>query len=196
MPRLLAAALVALLIVAACASSPAPTAKPTASPPSAVGSTAPLPSPSSSAAGNPNASPDAAAAVLIGTPYLLVDNPKNKVLTESFAFRFDLAGQHVESTMSGREIRQDSTLVGLVLVMNFGGLKMTKDVFDAAANATATNSGGKVAFTTILGKRVAFVTTKDSTFGMYGLGDAIVMVGGPTGTDARTLLTSVITANK
>ncbi|MEA2546413.1 MAG: hypothetical protein QOI09_1686, partial [Chloroflexota bacterium] len=162
----------------------------------AVGSTPPLPSPSSSAAGNPSASPDAAAAVLIGTPYLLVDNPKNKVLTESFAFRFDVAGQLVESTMSGREIRQDSTLVGLVLVMNFGGLKMTDDVFDAAANATATNSGGKVAFTTILGKRVAFVTTKDSTFGMYGLGDAIVMVGGPTGTDARTLLTSVITANK
>jgi hypothetical protein len=190
MPRLLAAVLVALLVVAACESSPTPTAKPTASPPAAAGSTAPLPSPSSSA------SPDAAAAVLIGTPYLLVDNPKNKVLTESFAFRFDLAGQHVESTMSGREIRQNSTLVGLVLVMNFGGLKMTKDVFDAAANATATNSGGKVAFTTILGKRVAFVTTKDSTFGMYGLGDAIVMVGGPTGTDARTLLTSVITANK
>ena len=192
MSRLLVAALVALLIVAACASRPSPTANLTASPATVIGSTAPLPS----AAGNPSASPDAAAAVLIGTPYLLVDNPRNKVLTESFAFRFDVAGQHVESTMSGREIRQDSTLVGLVLVMNFGGLKMTKDVFDAAANATATNSGGKVTFTTILGKRVAFVTTKDSTFGMYGLGDAILMVGGPTGTDARALLTSVITANK
>jgi hypothetical protein len=191
MPRLLAAALVALLIVAACGSGPSTTATPTASPAAAIDSTAPLPS----VASNPSAS-DAAAAVLIGTPYLLVDNPRNKVLTESFAFRFDVAGQHVESTMSGREIRQDSTLVGLVLVMNFGGLKMTKDVFDAAANAAATNSGGKVTFTTILGKRVAFVTTKDSTFGMYGLGDAIVMVGGPTGTDARTLLTSVITANK
>jgi hypothetical protein len=192
MPRLLAAALVALVIVAACGSGPSPVAKPTASPAAVIASTAPLPS----AASNPSASPDAAAAVNIGTPYLLVDNPRNKVLTESFAFRFDVAGQHVESTMSGREIRQDSTLVGLVLVMNFGGLKMTKGVFDAAANATATNSGGKVAFTTILGKRVAFVTTKDSTFGMYGLGDAILMVGGPTGTDARTLLTSVITANK
>jgi hypothetical protein len=31
---------------------------------------------------------------------------------------------------------------------------------------------------------------------MYALGDEIVLVGGPIGTDAETLLTAVIKANK
>ena len=75
-------------------------------------------------------------------------------------------------------------------------IAMTRDVFNAAAHAAADSAGGRVAFKTVLDEWVAIVTTKDSTFGMYALHDEIVLVGGPIGTDAETLLTAVIKANK
>jgi hypothetical protein len=53
----------------------------------------------------------------------------------------------------------------------------------------------QIAFSTILGKRVAFVTTADATFGLFSHGDTVVMVGGPTGTDAKSVLTAIIKAN-
>jgi hypothetical protein len=80
--------------------------------------------------------------------------------------------------------------------MKFGGIPMSRQIFDAAANREATNSGGKVVFSTILGNRVAFITSTTAAFGLYSRGDSILMVGGPTGTDAKTLLTSVIKANQ
>jgi hypothetical protein len=43
--------------------------------------------------------------------------------------------------------------------------------------------------------RAAFVTTADATFGLFSHGDTVVMVGGPTGTDAKSLLTAIIKAN-
>jgi hypothetical protein len=87
-------------------------------------------------------------------------------------------------------------LAGLVLVMTTDRLTMTRDVFNAAAHAAADSAGGKVAFKTMNGEWVAIVATKDATFGMYALHDEIVLVGGPIGTDAETLLTAVIKANK
>jgi hypothetical protein len=80
--------------------------------------------------------------------------------------------------------------------MTIDRLTMTRDVFNAAAHAAADSAGGRVAFKTILDEWVAIVTTKDATFGMYALHDEIVLVGGPIGTDAETLLTAVIKANK
>jgi hypothetical protein len=158
--------------------------------------------PNASASGTPASlapsvepTPDVVANLEIGVPYELVSNPVNKALTTSSSFRFDVADQHIESTMTGREIRQGDKLVGLLLVMRFDGLTMTPAILDAAANGAAKNADGTVSFTTILDHRVAFVTTKDAIFGMYILDDEIVLVGGPTGTDAKTLLTSVIKAN-
>ena len=177
----------ALLVVAGCANSTSPTGSPEPSSTSARPSTPPPPLASPT--------PRAVAALKIGDPYVLVDNPKNRSLTEAFSFRFDADGRQVESSMSGREIRQDGKLVGLVLLLEFGDLKMTPAIFDAAAHGAADSAKGQIAFSTILGKRVAFVTTTDATFGLVSHGDTIVMVGGPTGTDAKALLTSVIQAN-
>jgi hypothetical protein len=188
--RLLAAGLVALVVAAGCANTANPTgsvaASASASAQPAAASLPPLASPT----------PRAVAALKIGDPFVLVDNPKNRSLTDAFSFTFDVAGSRVESSMSGREIRQDGRLVGLVLLLEFGEVKMTPATFEAAANAAAESAQGQIAFSTILGKRVAFVTTADATFGLVSHGDTIVMVGGPTGTDAKSLLTAVIKANE
>jgi hypothetical protein len=180
------AALAALAIVAGCGNTTNVTPGPTASAPTTT---------ASGAAATPSATPDVVADLEIGDPYELVSNPVNKALTTSSSFRFDVADQQVESTMTGREIRQDGKLVGLLLVMKFDGLTMTPAILDAAANGAAKNADGTVSFATILDHRVAFVTTKDAIFGMYILADKIVLVGGPTGTEAKTLITSVIKAN-
>jgi hypothetical protein len=137
---------------------------------------------------------DTASALRIGAPYKLVRNDANVALTASFAF--DVAGQHIEATMNGREIRRDGALAGIALVMKFSGLTMTRDVFDGAARGAANNSGGKLSFTTILGNRVAFITATQFTFGLYRLDDSIVMIGARKTSDTKTLLTSVIKANK
>jgi hypothetical protein len=196
-PRLAVGALAALLIVAGCGNGPVVSASPTASVPasqSATGSA--TPSASAALAPTPVQTTDAVAAIEIGAPFVLSTNPLNKALTDSFAFAFDVADRHIESKMTGREIRQDGALAGLVLVMTIDRLTMTRDVFNAAAHAAADSAGGKVVFKTILDEWVAIVTTKDATFGMYALHDEIVLVGGPIGTDAETLLTAVIKANK
>ena len=198
-PRLVVGALAALLIVAGCGNGPVVSASPTASvpaSPSATGSATPSATPSAALAPTPVQTTDAVAAIEIGAPFVLSTNPLNKALTDSFAFAFDVADRHIESKMTGREIRQDGALAGLVLVMTIDRLTMTRDVFNAAAHAAADSAGGKVVFKTILDEWVAIVTTKDATFGMYALHDEIVLVGGPIGTDAETLLTAVIKANK
>jgi hypothetical protein len=196
-PRLVVGALAALVIVAGCGNGPVVSASPAASlptSPSATGSAAP--SASVALAPTPIQTTDAVAAIEIGDPFVVSTNPLNKALTDSFSFSFDVADRHIESKMTGREIRQDGALAGLVLVMTIDRLTMTRDVFNAAAHAAADSAGGRVAFKTILDEWVAIVTTKDATFGMYALHDEIVLVGGPIGTDAETLLTAVIKANK
>jgi hypothetical protein len=196
-PRLGIGALAALLIVAGCGNGPVVSASPTPSvptSPSATGSAAP--SASIALGPTPVQTTGAVAAIEIGAPFVLSTNPLNKALTDSFSFAFDVADRHIESKMTGREIRQDGALAGLVLVMTTDRLTMTRDVFNAAAHAAADSAAGKVSFKTILGEWAAIVTTKDATFGMYALNDEIVLVGGPIGTDAETLLTAVIKANK
>ena len=195
-PRLLVAAVAGLLIVAGCGNGPVVTASPTASAPPSHGATIGSAPPSTANAPTPQPTPDAVAALDIGAPFVFGTNPVNKALTESFAFEFDVADRHIKSTMSGREIRQGDALAGIALVMTFDHLTMTRDIFNAAAHGAADAGGGRVAFKTILGNWAAIVTTKDATFGMYALHDVIVLVGGPTGTDAETLLTAVIQANK
>jgi hypothetical protein len=196
-PRLVVGTLAALLIVAGCGNGPVVSASPTASvAPSQIVTGSAAPSASAALAPTPVQTTDAVAGIEIGAPFVLSTNPLNKALTDSFSFAFDVADRHIESKMTGREIRQDGALAGLVLVMTIDRLTMTRDVFNAAAHAAADSAGGKVAFKTINGEWVAIVTTKDATFGMYALHDEIVLVGGPIGTDAETLLTAVIKATK
>lgn len=198
-PRLLVGALAALLIVAGCGNGPVVTASPTASPQSSSPPSQSItgsPPPTAALAPTPSPTPDPLTALQIGAPFALSTNQLNKALTQGFEFAFDVAGRHIQSTMSGREIRQGGALAGLALVMTFDRLTMTRDIFNAAAHGAADAAAGKVAFSTILGERVAIVTSKDATFGMYALHDQIVLVGGPTGTDAPTLLTAVIKANQ
>ena len=196
MPRLLVGAVAAVLIVAGCGNGPLVTSSPTASVPAPLGATIGSAPPSAATAPTSEPTPDAVAALEIGAPFVLGTNPVNTALTESFAFEFDVADRHIKSTMSGREIRQGDALAGIALVMTFDHLTMTRDIFNAAAHGAADAGAGTVAFKTILGDWVAIVSTKDATFGMYALHDVIVLVGGPTGTDAETLLTAVIKANK
>lgn len=206
-PRLLVGALAALLVVAACGSGAEVTASPTVSPtpsPTAVPTRRPTPKPIPTPIPTPTPSPTptvtatlaerAAAALKIGAPYKLVANPANAALTG--AVSIDIAGQHVNETIAGREIWQGSKAVGLVLVLEIEGVQMSPKVFEGGARGAAANTGGTLSYTTILGDRVALVTAKTGTFGMYALHDTIVMVLGTKPADTKPLLTSVIKANQ
>jgi hypothetical protein len=209
MPRFLPVALAALLIVSACSSvageaaipmdtvSPpdivaAPTARPT---PRATPRPTPKPSlkPSPKPAPAATPTPEGAATLKIGAPYRLVANPANQALHGSVSI--DLSGAHIVETLSGREIRNGATLVGYALVLDFNGIKMSRELFEAAARGGANNSGGKLSYTTILGRRVAVIISGKVTVDLYALHDSIVMVFGVKAADTKPLLTSVIKAN-
>jgi hypothetical protein len=164
---------------------PLPTQRPTPSPVAT-----PSPSPVASPSPEPKLASDLASELRIGLPYKLVANGRNGALKASFTF--DYAGTHIEVVMNGREIWQGGELVGAALVMEMKGIDMNEDVFEAAAK----NSGSRrVTFSTILGERVAFAETAQTTVGMYVLKGRIVMVGGVEADESKALLTSVIQAN-
>jgi hypothetical protein len=199
-PRLLAGALVAVMIVAACGNGATAVASPTESPTPAptvrpfVPAT-PRPTPTPAPTPTPLPTPASAIASLkIGRPYRLVADPANAALTGSIAF--DIMGQHLVETINGREIWDGNKMNGLALMLEFQGVKMSETIFNAGAQGAANNTGGKLTFTTISGTRVGIVTAKAGTFGMYALGDHIVMVIGTKAVDTKPLLTSVIIANK
>jgi hypothetical protein len=206
-PRLLAAILAVAFVVAACAgaanapaspsASPTPVPSPTAVPtprPTPVPTPVPTAKPTPTVAPTPTAKAEAAAALKIGAPYKLVANPANKQLSATITI--NIAGQQVTEIISGREIRQSGKVVGLVLVLEFQGIPMNNAVFEAGADGAARNINGKLAYTTILGARVAMITATAATVGMYRLHNNIVMVVGTKAADTKPLLTSVIKANK
>lgn len=204
--RLPAAALAALLVLGGCTvgaepatpgplatldipatPTPLPTERPTPSP-------VPTPSPTPVASPTPDAEPepatDLASTLRIGLPYKLVANGRNGELKASFTI--DYAGTRIAVVMNGREIWQGGKLVGAALVMEMNGIDMNEEVFEAAAR----NSGSRrVTFSTILGERVAFAETAQTTVGMYVLKGRIVMVGGVDPDESKALLTAVIRAN-
>jgi hypothetical protein len=136
--RLLAVALAAFLLTAACSvgaepatpgplatlyitptAAPTPTQRPTA-PPAAT----PSPVPDASPTPEPKSGADLASDLRIGLPYKLAANRGNKALTASFTF--DYAGTHVEVAMNGREIWLGGDLVGIALVMEMSGIEMNE----------------------------------------------------------------------
>ena len=204
-PRLLAGALTVLLIVAGCTGSaaapvsPSPTASPNAAAtPSPARSLSPSPVPSyptpTRAPASPTPAIDAASGLKIGSPFRLVANPANSTLTASFSF--NVATVHVEETMTGREVWQRNKLVGLAYIIEISGVQMSRTMFDRAAQGAANATQGNLTFTTILGNRVAFIATKTASFGLYVLHETIVMVGAETMAETKTLLTSVLKANR
>ena len=204
-PRLLAAALTALLVVAGCTGSaaapvsPSPTASPNAAAtPSPARSLSPSPVPSyptpTRAPASSTPALDAASGLKIGSPFRLVANPANSTLTASFSF--NVATVHVEETMTGREVWQRNKLVGLAYIIEISGVQMSRTMFDRAAQGAANATQGNLTFTTILGNRVAFIATKSASFGLYVLHETIVMVGAETMAETKTLLTSVLKANR
>lgn len=200
--RFPAAALAALLVLGGCSvaaepATPGPLATldipatPTP-PPTQRPTPSPVATPSPTPAASPTKVPEPETELLvaklrIGAPYELVANPGNKALTASFSI--DVAGTHIDAIMHGREIRRGRTVVGVAFVMEVSGMKLTRQTFEAEANAT-----GRATFSTILGQRVAFVTTQTKV-GMYLLHGNIVMVAAVDPADTEALLTSVIEAN-
>ena len=167
---------------------PTPTPTPTPTPrPTPTSTPRPTPAPS------PSQAPSFITSLKIGSPYELVDNPANQALHGSF--NFTLGSISATETLTGREIRQRTALVGLALVLEIVGIPMNEAAFVGGARGAAANSGGKLTYSTILGHRVAFIEAKTGAFGMYLTHDAIVMVGADKAATMKTLLTSVIKAN-
>ena len=204
-PRLVAAIVAGLLVVAACAGAsdapvtaiPGPTVVPT---PTARATPRPTPVPTSRPTAKPTPTPsptpepEAAAAVRIGAPYQLVANPANKELNATISI--SMGGREITEILTGREIMRGGTKVGTLLVLEFTGVPMNQAAFEAGATGLAKRSGGRLTYATILGWRAAFVTSKAATFGLTLLHRNIVVVTGTKPADTKPLLTSVIKANK
>jgi hypothetical protein len=190
-----------LLVAGACSAAPAgapaslawmATAAPTAVRATAVPTPVPTPKPTPKVTPEPKAG-DLASDLRIGAPYKLVANSANASLTATFSV--DVGGQHITATMNGREIRRSGTTVGAALVLKFSGISMSNSLFEASAEGGARNAGGKLSYSTVLGHRVAIITTPSTSVWLYLLHGTIVMVGGVNGSDTKPLMTSVIKAN-
>lgn len=203
--RLLAVVAAALFLVTACggannapaSSAGSPTPAPTATAvPTPRPTPLPTPTPTASPTASPSATPvaEAVAAVKIGAPYKLVANPANKALSASI--EITIAGQHITETITGREIHKGGSVVGMLLVLQFHGIPMNSTVFEGAAKGAANTVGGKLAYTTILGWKVAIITADGGTVALFRLHNNIVMVLGTKARDTKPLATSVIKANK
>jgi hypothetical protein len=204
--RLAVSLLGAILLVGACSAGVPATTEPTPAPaatpritfpprPTPLPTATPAPTPTPDPEPTPVAnSTDLASSLKIGKPYRLVDNAANKALTGSF--KLDMGGQHIEAAMNGREVWSGSSLVGAAIVMRFTGYPVTSAMFEGAARGGASNVNGKVSYATVLGTRVAYITSTQATAGMFVLHGAIVMVAGTTSATTKTLLASVIKANK
>jgi hypothetical protein len=80
-------------------------------------------------------------------------------------------------------------------VLKFGGVKMSNSLFEASAKGGARNAGGRLSYSTVLGHRVAIITTSTTSVWMYLVRGTIVMVGGVKASDTKPLITSIIKAN-
>ena len=60
----------------------------------------------------------------------------------------------------------------------------------------AANTGGKLTYAQVLGKKVAYIAARQASFAMYLHGATIVMVGAQTLGLTKTLLASVIKSNR
>src|SRR5262249_8406656 len=129
----------------------------------------------------------------IGSPYTLVNNPANPALSASLTI--NIGGLSVKETISGREVRQRGTLVGLAYILEIDGVPMNEAAFEGAARGGAASSNGKLTYGTVLGHKVAYVAAKTSSAAMFLDGDHLVMVVAPTMAVTKTLLQSLIKAN-
>jgi hypothetical protein len=206
---LAAAAVLVATLVAGCAS--ASNQPPAASgpivlatlDPALIPSRPPIPSHSPSSRPRPSATPRATPTpapaktaiekLKIGSPYTLVYNPANPALSASLTI--NIGGLTVKETISGREVRQRGTLVGLAYVVEASGVPMNDAALQGAARGAAATSGGKVSYGTVLGHKVAYVVAKTASFAMFLDGDHLVMVGAASLAVTKTLLQSVIKAN-
>jgi hypothetical protein len=208
-PRLAGLAAAAVLI-AGCASSSSPAAPAASGPvvlatldPALIPSRPPLPSHSPSSRPTPSPTPRATPTpapaktaiekLKIGSPYTLVYNPANAALSANLTF--NIGGLTVKETISGREVRQRGTLVGLAYVVEVSGVPMNDAALQGAARGAAATSGGKVSYGTVLGHKVAYVVAKTASFAMFLDRDHMVMVGAASLALTKTLLQSLIKAN-
>ena len=200
----LATVALALLLSAGCGGQAAVVSSPSSaatSVPSATPKPTPIPTrspvPSQPASRPPSPTPAAVASAIealkIGAPYELVFNPSNPALSANF--NFEMGSVNVTETMSGREIHQRGTVVGLAYVLEITGIPMSEAVFEGGARGAAANTNGKLTYGKVLGHTVAYVVTKQVSFALYLHHDVIVMVGAQTLSLTKTLLTSVIKAN-
>jgi hypothetical protein len=201
--RLVAFAAAALVLAAGCnggaavaSNPPLPSIRPIATV-APTPTPTPKPSPSPTPTPKPSASQETATRAVdklkIGSPYTLFYNPANQALGATF--NIQIGTVNVSETMSGLEIRQRAKLVGLLYVLEMDGIPMSNAVFEGGARGAAANAGGTLTYAKVLGKRVAYIVTKQASFAMFLRGDVIVMVGAQTLPLTKTLLTSVIKAN-
>jgi hypothetical protein len=205
---LAAAAVLGAAMVAGCAAASSPAAPAASGPivlatldPALIPSRPPTPSHSPSPRPTPTPRPSATPApektaiekLKIGSPYTLVYNPANTALSANFTF--DMGGISVKERVSGREIHQRGTLVGLAYVLEIDGVPMNNAAFEGAARGGAASSGGKLTYGTVLGHKVAYVVAKTASFGLFLDRDHLVMVGAQSLAVTKTLLQSVIKAN-
>jgi hypothetical protein len=197
--RLALCAATVLLVAAGCGGGTAVVVSPSPSDAAVVtASIAPSPTPSPSPSAvlpTPTVAPTPGfiATLKIGSPYELVDNPANQSLRGSF--NFQLGSVNATETLSGREIRQRTKLVGIVLVLSFDGIPMNNAAFEGGARGAAGTSGGTLTYAKVLGHRVAYIVAKTASYALYLDHDVIIMVAADKLPLVKTLLTALMKAN-
>jgi hypothetical protein len=133
------------------------------------------------------------AALRIGKPYVLFDNPVDENLEASLAL--DVARSHVEATIRGREVLDANALVGYVFVLSYDGVDWSNTLFKEVAKGAARNVEGKLSYTTIGGTQVAIIKVTGGTIAMFSYRETIVMVLGATPALTQSLASSIIKAS-
>jgi len=205
-PRLAGLAAAVVLVVGCAASSPPAASGPVAlatldpallatRPPGASHSPKPRPSstPRPSLTPTPAPAKTAIEKLKIGSPYTLVYNPANRALSATITLQ--IAGLSLKEVISGREVRQRDTLVGVAYILEIEGYPMNEAAFEQVARGSALSSGGKLTYGTVLGHKVAYVVTKANSAAMFLDRDHVVMVLSPTLAVTKMLLQSLIKAN-
>lgn len=167
------------------AATPTPTRIPTASPVPSLSPSplVPTPAPSLSLIDT----------LKIGSPYTLVFNPANPALKADFSFQ--MGAVTVTEAMRGREIHQRGKAIGFAFSLEITGIPMSDAAFEGGARGAASNTGGKLTYSKVLGHKVAYVVAKAASFALFLHHDVMVMVGSDSLSLTKTLLTSVIKAN-
>ena len=190
-----------VVVISACGGSASASPSPTPAP-SPTPTQAPSPSPSPTPTALPSPSPsavaaaDPAAGLAIAPPYTLA--PLDPALDASFRQQFSATAGAFASLIGvgGKEVVKNGALAGYTFVVGFPPGIMTDATYQTMLTGIATNA--QLQFKTTMTSGVAVSTGSNATngYGVFRVGDHILIVATTPGAASGTIAAALIAANK